>query len=290
MRKGIILAGGTGTRLRPATTSISKQLLPVYDKPMIYYPLATLMSLSIREILIISSIQDISLYQTLLKDGKQWGLKLEYCIQKQPEGIAQAFLLAKDFIGDHLNVLILGDNIFYGGNLKDKLKKADQKKEGATIFAYKVQKPNQYGVIEFEKEKISKIVEKPKITKSNLAITGVYFFDKKVSSYSRTLKKSDRGEYEITDLINKYLMNNKLDVEIFNDGVTWLDAGTHDTLLEASQFVSTIEKRQGTKIACLEEIAYRQGWIDKKQIIKIAKQMYNSSYGKYLNILLDDIS
>lgn len=290
MRKGIILAGGTGTRLRPATTSISKQLLPVYDKPMIYYPLGTLMSLNIREILIISSIQDISLYQTLLKDGKQWGLKLKYCIQKQPDGIAQAFLLAKDFIGDHSNVLILGDNIFYGGNLKEKLEKANQKKEGATIFAYKVQKPNQYGVIEFKKEKISRIVEKPKITKSNLAITGVYFFDKKVSNYSRVLKKSDRGEYEITDLINTYLTNNKLDVEIFNDGVTWLDAGTHDTLLEASQFVSTIEKRQGTKIACLEEIAYRQGWIDKKQIIKIAKQMFSSSYGKYLNILLGDIS
>lgn len=290
MRKGIILAGGTGSRLSPATTAISKQLLPVYDKPMIYYPLATLMSLNISEILIISSIQHMSLYQTLLKDGKQWGLKLKYCVQKKPDGIAQAFSLAKDFIGDNSNVLILGDNIFYGGNLKETLEKANQKKEGATIFAYKVQKPNQYGVIEFNKEKISRIVEKPKMTNSNLAITGVYFFDKKVSSYSRNLKKSDRGEYEITDLINTYLMNNTLDVEIFNDGVTWLDAGTHDTLLEASQFVSTIEKRQGTKIACLEEIAYRQGWIDKKQIIKIAKQMFSSSYGKYLNILLDDIS
>ena len=266
MRKGIILAGGTGTRLMPATTSISKQLLPVYDKPMIYYPLATLMSLSICEILIISTIQDISLYKTLLKNGKQWGLKLKYCVQKKPDGIAQAFLLAKDFLGDHSNALILGDNIFYGGNLQDILEKANQKKEGATIFAYKVQKPNQYGVIEFDGDKISRIVEKPKITKSNLAITGVYFFDKNVSSYSRNLKKSDRGEYEITDLINIYLMNNKLDVGFFNDGVTWLDAGTHDTLLEASQFVSTIEKRQGTKIACLEEIAYRQGWIDKKQI------------------------
>ena len=289
MRKGIILAGGTGTRLMPATTSISKQLLPVYDKPMIYYPLATLMSLSICEILIISTIQDISLYKTLLKNGKQWGLKLKYCVQKKPDGIAQAFLLAKDFLGDHSNALILGDNIFYGGNLQDILEKANQKKEGATIFAYKVQKPNQYGVIEFDGDKISRIVEKPKITKSNLAITGVYFFDKNVSSYSRNLKKSDRGEYEITDLINIYLMNNKLDVGFFNDGVTWLDAGTHDTLLEASQFVSTIEKRQGTKIACLEEIAYRQGWIDKKQITKTAKQMSTSSYGKYLNILLDDI-
>jgi glucose-1-phosphate thymidylyltransferase len=286
-RKGIILAGGSGTRLYPVTQSISKQLLPVYDKPMIYYPLSVLMLAGIRDILIISTPQDIPRFQDLLKTGAQWGLNIQYCIQPKPEGLAQAFILSKSFIGQDLSCLILGDNIFYGHDLNDLLINAMQKKDGATIFAYHVQDPERYGVVEFNqnKEAIS-LEEKPKTPKSNYAITGLYFYDKDVVKLAETLKPSSRGELEITDLNRLYLEQQKLHVETMGRGYAWLDTGTHESLLNASQFIATIENRQGLKVACPEEISFNQGWIDDVQLEKLAAPLLKNHYGQYLQRVL----
>lgn len=281
-RKGIILAGGSGTRLYPVTQSISKQLLPVYDKPMIYYPLSVLMLAGIRDILIISTPQDIPRFQDLLKDGSQWGLNIQYCVQPTPDGLAHAFILGKNFIGADLSALILGDNIFYGHDLNDLLSNAMQKEDGATIFAYHVQDPERYGVVEFnQNNKAITLEEKPKNPKSNYAVTGLYFYDQDVVKMVETLKPSARGELEITDLNQLYLNQQKLDVEIMGRGLAWLDTGTHDSLLEASQFIATIENRQGLKVACPEEISFNQGWIDASQLEKLVSLIKNQ-YGKYL--------
>ncbi len=281
-RKGIILAGGSGTRLYPVTQSISKQLLPVYDKPMIYYPLSVLMLAGIRDILIISTPLDLPRFQDLLKDGSQWGLNIQYCIQPTPDGLAQAFILGKNFIGTDLSALILGDNIFYGHDLNDLLSNAMQKEEGATIFAYHVQDPERYGVVEFnQNSKAITLEEKPKNPKSNYAVTGLYFYDQDVVKMVETLKPSVRGELEITDLNQLYLNQQKLDVEIMGRGLAWLDTGTHDSLLEASQFIVTIENRQGLKVACPEEISFNKGWIDASQLEKLASLLKNQ-YGQYL--------
>lgn len=286
-RKGIILAGGSGTRLYPVTQSISKQLLPVYDKPMIYYPLSVLMLAGIRDVLIISTPQDIPRFQDLLKDGAQWGLNLQYCIQAEPDGLAQAFILGKNFIGQDLSALILGDNIFYGHDLNDLLGGAMQKENGATIFAYHVQDPEKYGVVEFNqnKEAIS-LEEKPKNPKSNYAITGLYFYDKDVVKLAETLKPSSRDELEITDLNRLYLDQQRLQVEIMGRGYAWLDTGTHESLLSASQFIATIENRQGLKVACPEEISFNQGWIDDVQLEKLAAPLLKNQYGQYLQRVL----
>jgi len=286
-RKGIILAGGLGTRLYPVTQSISKQLLPVYDKPMIYYPLSVLMLAGIREILIISTPQDIPRFQDLLKDGAHWGLNIGYSIQSSPGGIAQAFILGKHFIGQNLSALILGDNIFYGHDLNDLLSNALQEEDGATIFAYHVQDPERYGVVEFDqnKEAVS-LEEKPKTPKSNYAVTGLYFYDKDVVKMVETIKPSDRGELEITDLNRLYLDQQKLHVEIMGRGYAWLDTGTHESLLNASQFIATIENRQGLKVACLEEISFNQGWIDYAQLEKLAAPLLGNQYGQYLQGIL----
>ncbi len=281
-RKGIILAGGSGTRLYPARQSISKQLLPVYDKPMIYYPLSVLMLAGIRDILIISTPLDLPRFQDLLKDGSQWGLNIQYCIQPTPDGLAQAFILGKNFIGTDLSALILGDNIFYGHDLNDLLSNAMQKEDGATIFAYHVQDPERYGVVEFnQNNKAITLEEKPKNPKSNYAVTGLYFYDQDVVKMVETLKPSARGELEITDLNQLYLNQQKLDVEIMGRGLAWLDTGTHDSLLEASQFIATIENRQGLKVACPEEISFNKGWIDASQLEELASLLKNQ-YGKYL--------
>jgi len=281
-RKGLILAGGSGTRLYPVTQSISKQLLPVYDKPMIYYPLSVLMLAGIRDILIISTPQDISRFQDLLKDGAQWGLNIQYCIQPSPDGLAQAFILGKNFIGQDLSALILGDNIFYGHDLDDLLDNAMQKEDAATIFVYHVQNPERYGVVEFNQHKnVISLEEKPKNPKSNYAITGLYFYDKDVVKMAETLKPSSRGELEITDLNQLYLNQKKLHVEIMGRGYAWLDTGTHESLLSASQFIATIENRQGLKVACPEEISFNQGWIDDVQLEKLASSLKNQ-YGQYL--------
>ena len=286
-RKGIILAGGSGTRLYPVTQSISKQLLPVYDKPMIYYPLSVLMLAGIRDILIISTPQDIPRFQDLLKDGSQWGLHIQYCIQPSPNGLAEAFILGKNFIEDKLSALILGDNIFYGHDLNDPLLNAMQKEEGATIFAYHVQDPERYGVVEFnQNNKVISLEEKPKNPKSNYAITGLYFYDKDVVSMAKTLKPSFRGELEITDLNRFYLNQQKLHVEIMGRGYAWLDTGTHESLLNASQFIATIENRQGLKVACPEEISFNQGWIDDMQLEKLAAPLLKNQYGQYLQRVL----
>ncbi len=286
-RKGIILAGGSGTRLYPVTQSISKQLLPVYDKPMIYYPLSVLMLAGIRDILIISTPQDIPRFQDLLKDGAQWGLNIQYCIQPSPNGLAEAFILGENFIGDDLSALILGDNIFYGHDLNDLLLNAMQKEDGATIFAYHVQDPERYGVVEFnQNSKAMSLEEKPKNPKSNYAITGLYFYDKDVVSMAKTLKPSARGELEITDLNRLYLNQQKLHVEIMGRGYAWLDTGTHESLLNASQFIATIENRQGLKVACPEEISFNQGWIDDKQLEKLAAPLLRNQYGQYLHRVL----
>jgi glucose-1-phosphate thymidylyltransferase len=286
-RKGIILAGGSGTRLYPVTQSISKQLLPVYDKPMVYYPLSVLMLAGIRDILIISTPQDTPRFQDLLGDGSKWGINMEYCIQPSPEGLAQAFILGKNFIGDDLSALILGDNIFYGHNLNKLLFNAMQKDDGATIFAYHVQDPERYGVVEFDQNnKAVLIQEKPKSSKSNYAITGLYFYDKDVVKMAQTLKPSARGELEITDLNRLYLNQQRLDVEIMGRGYAWLDTGTHDSLLEASQFIATIENRQGLKVACPEEISFNQGWINSTQLEKLAAPILKNQYGQYLQRVL----
>ena len=287
-RKGIILAGGSGTRLYPVTQSISKQLLPVYDKPMIYYPLSVLMHGGIRDILIISTPQDIPRFQDLLKDGTQWGLNIQYCIQTKPNGLAEAFILGKNFIGSDLSALILGDNIFYGHDLSDLLFNAMQKEDGATIFAYHVQDPEKYGVVEFNQyNKVVSLEEKPKAPKSNYAITGLYFYDKDVTKMAENLKPSARGELEITDLNQMYLDQQKLHVEMMGRGYAWLDTGTHNSLLEASQFIATIENRQGLKVSCPEEISFIKGWINDAELEKLAAPLFNNQYGQYLQRVLN---
>ena len=287
MRKGIILAGGTGSRLYPVTQVISKQLLPVYDKPMIYYPLSTLMLTGITEILIISTPSDLPLFKKLLKDGSQWGLKIEYCEQRKPDGLAQAFILGEEFLDGSSAALILGDNIFYGNDMLEMLHKANKDSKGATIFAYHVSDPNRYGVVEFDSDmSVKSLEEKPKNPKSNYAVTGLYFYDNTVSDRAKSLKPSDRGELEITDLNRLYLNDQKLDVRIMERGYAWLDTGTHDSLLEASQFISTIENRQGLKVSSPEEIAFRIGLIDTEQLKKIIKPYEKNQYGQYLNRLL----
>tara|TARA_A100001011_G_scaffold400743_1_gene518217 strand:+ start:9724 stop:10611 length:888 start_codon:yes stop_codon:yes gene_type:complete len=281
-RKGIILAGGKGTRLAPLTTCISKQLLPVYDKPMIYYPISILMLSGIRDILIISTPRDIPSFKALLGDGKQWGINFEYVVQDNPDGLAQAYILGENFLNGSPSILILGDNIFYGPSLKEKLLKAKEK-EGATIFAYRVKDPERYGVITFNKEgMVTGLEEKPTKPKSNYCVTGMYFFDKNACEYVKNIKPSKRGELEITDLNKIYLEKGELSVEILSRGYAWLDTGTHETLLEAQEFVKTIENRQGLRICCPEEIAYRNNWINEDQLIKIAKPFIKSSYGEYL--------
>lgn len=281
--KGIILAGGSGTRLYPITKSISKQIIPVYDKPMIYYPLSVLMLAGIREILIISTPQDIHLYENLLGDGTSLGIRLEYAIQPSPDGLAQAFIIGKDFIGDDSACMILGDNIFYGYDFSRTLREAAQIKDGAIVFGYYVNDPQRYGVAEFDKDgKVLSLEEKPENPKSNYAVTGLYFYSNDVVEKVKQVKPSKRGELEITDLNKIYLEEGRLNVKIMGRGMAWLDTGTQDSLLEASNYISTIENRQGLKVACLEEIAYRNGFINKEQLLDLGNQLKNSQYGQYL--------
>jgi glucose-1-phosphate thymidylyltransferase len=288
-RKGIILAGGSGTRLYPLTQSISKQLLPVYDKPMIYYPLSTLMLAGIQDILIISTPDDTPRFESLLGDGSQWGLNIQYKVQPSPDGLAQAFILGDTFIGNDLSALVLGDNIFYGHDFNEILGNAMTRESGATVFAYHVNDPERYGVAEFDRNnKVLSLEEKPKNPKSNYAVTGLYFFDKDVVAMAKSLKPSARGELEITDLNRLYLEKEKLNVEILGRGYAWLDTGTHDSLLEASQFIATLENRQGLKVSCPEEISYRQGWIDASQLEKLAAPLSKNGYGQYLQRVLKE--
>ncbi len=288
-RKGIILAGGSGTRLYPVTQAISKQLLPVYDKPTIYYPLSTLMLAGIQDICIISTPQDTPRLEQLLGDGSKWGLNIEYIVQAKPEGIAQAFILAKDFIADDGCALVLGDNVYYGHDLADIMLEADKRPTGASVFAYPVMDPERYGVVDFNDDgKALSIEEKPAVPKSRYAVTGLYFYDNQVVKMAEALKPSARGELEITDINQLYLEQDQLHVEVMGRGMAWLDTGTHDSLLEASDFIRTIEKRQGLKVMCPEEIAYRAGYISREQLTELAQPLLKSGYGEYLLRMLDE--
>jgi glucose-1-phosphate thymidylyltransferase len=290
-RKGIILAGGSGTRLYPITHSVSKQILPVYDKPMIYYPLCTLMLAGIRDVLVISTPRDLPCFEALLGDGSRWGMNLQYAVQPSPDGLAQAFIIGRTFIGRDTSALILGDNIFYGHDHVKQLERADERSTGATVFAYHVQDPERYGVVEFDGEsRAVSIEEKPAVPRSNYAVTGLYFYDRHVCDIAADVRPSARGELEITDLNMRYLQREQLHVEKMGRGFAWFDTGTHDSLIDAASFIATLQKRQGMMVACPEEIAFRQQWIDGEQLHRLAQPLAKNAYGKYLlNLLLDQM-